>query len=139
KEGGCSAAFVGSASRAISQGLRAGIELKEIVKQQVGIQCGNGTWNDGVMIRSCPDAIARTLEVEAERLDGGREEGKTEVKGAPLSAIELTREGRTAIAEMEEERKERVRIEGEVEAERILREEIEAEEESSSGDTKTYG
>ncbi len=61
KSGGCAACFTEALTRAISLGLRGGVELKEYVKDLSGIHCSNPTFDDGEKIISCPDAISRVM------------------------------------------------------------------------------
>jgi len=62
KAGGCSASQSEAISRLISLALRAGIDPQEIAKQLHGIRCPNPGWEEGGMILSCSDAIAKALE-----------------------------------------------------------------------------
>lgn len=62
KSGGNAAAQSEAIGRLISLALRAGVDPLAIVKQLKGITGANPAWNDGVLIRSTPDAIGWTLE-----------------------------------------------------------------------------
>lgn len=66
KVGGCSYVFVESLARQISQALRAGVPVDEVVHQHERAACGNGMWNQGKMVCSCPDAIASALKLAME-------------------------------------------------------------------------
>ncbi len=60
KAGGCDSAQLEAISRLISLGLRSGIAPDQIVEQISGITCCP-SWDDGVMVRSAPDAVALVL------------------------------------------------------------------------------
>jgi len=73
KAGGCAASQSESVSRMISLALRSGIEVEAILKQLSGIRCPSPLWQNGEMILSCSDAIAKALrqydEIRRERGD----------------------------------------------------------------------
>ena len=62
KAGGCSACNTEALTRAISIGLRAGVELGEYYHTLVNISCQSPNYADGVKIASCPDAIAQVIK-----------------------------------------------------------------------------
>jgi ribonucleoside-diphosphate reductase alpha chain len=62
KAGGNLAAQSEAISRLISLALRSGIEPKDIIKQLKGISGPNPIWENGTLITSAPDAIAKALE-----------------------------------------------------------------------------
>lgn len=62
KAGGCAAAFSEATARLISLNLRSGVQLEQIARQLKGIRCPNPMWQDGQLILSCPDAIAKVFE-----------------------------------------------------------------------------
>jgi ribonucleoside-diphosphate reductase alpha chain len=62
KAGGCSACQTEALTRAMSIGLRAGVELGEYHKTLTGIHCSSATYSEGEQILSCPDAIAKVLK-----------------------------------------------------------------------------
>ncbi len=62
KSGGNAAAQSEAVGRLISLALRSGVDPHSIVKQLKGITGANPAWNDGVLIRSTPDAIGWALE-----------------------------------------------------------------------------
>lgn len=61
-QGGCGAAQTEAIGRAISVGLRAGIPVSEYVDHLSNIHCNCPTFEDGVQMRSCPDAISQVLK-----------------------------------------------------------------------------
>jgi len=90
KAGGCDAAQMEAITRLVSLALRSGIDPEEIVRQMKGITCCP-VWDNGDLVRSCPDAIALTLDhqiqkalPEAEEL-GERETGQLGMFGRPSS------------------------------------------------------
>ena len=62
KSGGCISCFTEALTRSISLGLRAGVDLKEYVKDLSGIHCSSPSYSDGEAIKSCPDAISQVLK-----------------------------------------------------------------------------
>ncbi len=60
KVGGCDAAQLDALSRLISLALRSGVDINAVVEQLRGITCCPA-WDDGVMVRSVPDALALAL------------------------------------------------------------------------------
>ena len=68
KGGGCDSAQLEAISRLISLALRSGIAAEEIVSQLRGITCCP-QWDQGVLVRSAPDAVA--LAMSRHTLPGG--------------------------------------------------------------------
>ncbi len=62
KTGGCASSQIEAAGRLISLALRSGVQVEAIIKQITGIRCPSPAWQDGKMVLSCPDAIARVLK-----------------------------------------------------------------------------
>ena len=70
KAGGCDSAQLEAVSRLASMALRSGIDPAEIIYNLNGITCCP-SWDDGVQIRSAPDAIAKMLQRVTESGPGG--------------------------------------------------------------------
>lgn len=68
KNGGCSSQSEATA-RAVSLWCRAGMPIEEMIKQIRGIKCKNCIGKDNVKVMSCPDAIARTMELFMENFE----------------------------------------------------------------------
>ena len=68
KAGGCDSAQLEAISRLVSLALRSGIEASTVVEQLRGITCCPA-WDEGVLVRSGPDAVALALE---RHTSGGR-------------------------------------------------------------------
>lgn len=64
KSGGCGASQLEGVGRLISRSLRYGIPLPAIIKDLRGIRCHTPSWESGVEITSCMDAIGQVLEEE---------------------------------------------------------------------------
>lgn len=62
KAGGCAASQAEATSRLISLALRAGVETEAILRQIRGISCPAPAWENGEMIMSCADGIAKAIE-----------------------------------------------------------------------------
>jgi ribonucleoside-diphosphate reductase alpha chain len=62
KSGACASAQVEAICRLITEALRSGVDVAQIVKQLRGIRCSSISWEGGKSILSCADAIASVLE-----------------------------------------------------------------------------
>jgi ribonucleoside-diphosphate reductase alpha chain len=62
KAGGNAAAQSEAISRLISLALRSGVDVKSVIKQLKGISGPSPVWDDGDLILSGPDAIAKAIE-----------------------------------------------------------------------------
>ncbi len=67
KAGGTAAAQTEAISRLVSLALRSGIDIRSLIKQLKGISGPTPVWDDGDLILSVPDAIAKALERYLER------------------------------------------------------------------------
>ena len=61
KAGGCDSAQLEAISRLVSLALRSRIDPRVVVEQLRGITCCPA-WDDGILVRSGPDAVALALE-----------------------------------------------------------------------------
>ena len=64
KAGSCDSAHLEAIARLVSLALRSGVPAEEIVDQLQGITC-HPVWDQGVMVRSVPDALAQVLRKHA--------------------------------------------------------------------------
>ena len=64
KTGGCPAAFLQAIAKIASLGLRRKLEKEDIVRMLADIGCPNPMWDGPVQVMSCPDAVAKMLELE---------------------------------------------------------------------------
>ena len=64
KAGGCDSANLEAISRLASLALRSGIRADQVVEQLQGITC-HPVWDQGVQVRSAPDAVALALKRHA--------------------------------------------------------------------------
>jgi ribonucleoside-diphosphate reductase alpha chain len=62
KAGGCAASQLEAIGRLVSLAFRSGIEVKSIIEQLRNIRCPSPSWEKGVRIFSCADAIVRVIE-----------------------------------------------------------------------------
>jgi ribonucleoside-diphosphate reductase alpha chain len=62
KAGGCAASQLEAIGRLVSLTLRTNIEVKSIIEQLRNIRCPSPSWEKGVRIFSCADALARVIE-----------------------------------------------------------------------------
>jgi ribonucleoside-diphosphate reductase alpha chain len=62
KAGGCAASQLEAIGRLVSLALRSNIEFKSIIEQLRNIRCPSPSWEKGVRIFSCADALARVIE-----------------------------------------------------------------------------
>jgi ribonucleoside-diphosphate reductase alpha chain len=61
KAGSCDAANLEAISRLVSLAIRSGVEVNEVIAQLRGITC-HPAWDQGVLIKSAPDAVAVAME-----------------------------------------------------------------------------
>ncbi|NPA15324.1 MAG: vitamin B12-dependent ribonucleotide reductase [Deferribacteres bacterium] len=76
KTGGCAASQLEAISRLISLALRSGIGIEAVIKQIEGIRCPNPSWDEGEMLLSCADAIAKAIKryIKSRGIDTQQEE-----------------------------------------------------------------
>ena len=87
KAGGCDSAQLEAISRLVSLALRSGIDFQEIISQIRGITCCPA-WDNGVLVRSAPDAVALALERHAvTEPEQGADIGSPKVAAAQLKLI----------------------------------------------------
>lgn len=63
KAGGCAKGFLEALTRSITLGIKYGVPVDEFVKELKEIRCPILGWDEGMQVLSCPDAIAKVLEV----------------------------------------------------------------------------
>ncbi len=61
KAGGCASSQIEATGRLISLALRSGVKPESILKQIMGIRCPSPVWQEGEMVLSCSDAMAKAL------------------------------------------------------------------------------
>ncbi len=76
KAGSCDMANLEAVSRLASLALRSGISADEVVEQLQGITC-HPVWDQGVQVRSAPDAVALALKKHTSLPPGPGVEGRT--------------------------------------------------------------
>jgi ribonucleoside-diphosphate reductase alpha chain len=62
KVGGCASAQLEAIARLTSLLLRSNVKVSSIVRQLKGIRCPSPMWNNGELVTSCADGIAKSLE-----------------------------------------------------------------------------
>ena len=96
KAGGCASSQLEALSRILSSSLRAGLSVKEIIDQMKAIRCPSPIWQDGELILSCSDAIAKALETHCIKVEQPRlfenGEGKPATLELTLSKDETKQE-----------------------------------------------
>jgi len=82
KAGGCASSQAEAVSRLISLSLRAGVDTEAILRQLRGISCPSPAWQDGEMIMSCADGLAKAIELylAETRVNGERVMQKVEAR-----------------------------------------------------------
>ena len=63
KVGGCASAQLEAIARLTSLLLRSNVKVSAIARQLKGIRCPSPMWNNGEIVTSCADSIAKSLEV----------------------------------------------------------------------------
>jgi len=61
KAGNCLNVCLGALCKLTSVALQSGVDVDTVVHSLKGFQCQGVTWDNGVQLRSCPDAIAQYL------------------------------------------------------------------------------
>jgi len=61
KTGGCASSQVEAIGRLVSLALRSGVSLSVIGEELAGIRCPSPIWQNGEMVLSCPDAVAKVI------------------------------------------------------------------------------
>ncbi len=87
KSGKSTQAKTEAIGRLISLALRSGIEVDEIIKQISGIRGEHAVFQDGGLVHSIPDAIAKVLEKRYLSSGNGNGNGKKQVKNSLKSDL----------------------------------------------------
>jgi ribonucleoside-diphosphate reductase alpha chain len=87
KGGGCAASQTEAISRLVSLALRSGVDIQSVIKQLKDIRCPSPTFVKGGKIFSCPDAIAKAIELYLKKEKVSLEERTTldDYKGSVLA------------------------------------------------------
>ena len=94
KAGGCDSANLEAVSRLVSLALRSGIDPEQIISHLRGITCCPA-WDDGVLIRSAPDAWARPADESTMMAAIGSGLATVRIDPTPMSGIPIC--GRVAL------------------------------------------
>jgi ribonucleoside-diphosphate reductase alpha chain len=73
KAGGCDSAQLEAISRLVSLALRSGVDPKAVVEQLRGITCCPA-WDNGILVRSAPDAVSLAMSRHLAGEEGPRAE-----------------------------------------------------------------
>jgi ribonucleoside-diphosphate reductase alpha chain len=76
KSGGCAASQAEATGRLISLALRSGVAVDHIIDTLQGIRCPSPAWNEGGVVLSCSDAVAKTLAKHAGKDNGANSESR---------------------------------------------------------------
>lgn len=112
RAGGCATCFSESLTRAVTTGLRCGVQVAEYVRQLRGARCPTPMpfpKEDAVM--SCPDAIAKVLMEYGSLTTEGMIE-LVQKLNAPPSNLSEEDEAKEVAKRVEEQRREREKLEG---------------------------
>jgi ribonucleoside-diphosphate reductase alpha chain len=96
KAGSCDSANLEAITRLVSLALRSGVLAEDIVDQLQGITC-HPVWDQGVMVRSGPDALAQvlrkhTLQESDETVEPYGAQLGLEIANTAVSNTEMTKE-----------------------------------------------
>lgn len=95
KAGGCDSAQLEAISRLVSLALRSGVDINAIVDQLRGITCCPA-WDNGVLVRSAPDAVALALQRHISTGSEANEDlGAADVDGSQLKLFASVKEKAT--------------------------------------------
>ena len=95
KAGGCDSAQLEAISRLVSLALRSGVDMNAIVAQLKGITCCPA-WDNGVLVRSAPDAVALSLQRHMDAGSKAQEDlGSSDVDGSQLKLFAKVKEKAT--------------------------------------------
>ncbi|MEW6220758.1 MAG: vitamin B12-dependent ribonucleotide reductase [Thermodesulfobacteriota bacterium] len=72
KTGGCASSQIEAIGRLTSLALRSGVSLAAIGEQLAGIRCPSPMWQNGEVVLSCPDAVAKVVaKITGDRFQAG--------------------------------------------------------------------
>ncbi|MDD5731611.1 MAG: vitamin B12-dependent ribonucleotide reductase [Patescibacteria group bacterium] len=93
KAGGCASSQLEALGRIVSFSLRAGLPVAEIIDQLRGIRCPSPIWQEGDLILSCSDAIAKVLTSHTGSAEQPKlfENGKRKTDEIPVAKPEVAK------------------------------------------------
>ncbi len=93
KGGGCASSQTEATGRLISTALRAGVDVQDIIEQLRGIRCPRPAFQDGSVVCSCSDAIAKALDryTRNGEMENGKQKAKQMAETRLAKSIEGTR------------------------------------------------